>query len=224
MFLAPDTIDKIKVEMNQWFSVQEVETRNVISPANHAVRGEEKWNRPPDLWLKCNVGMSWSKRNGLGGFSWVLRDRNGVVILHSRRTFSGIRTLEDAKLKSLLWTIESMGFHRFNHVIFTSDAIELVNAIYRPAAWPSFCYHVSELLLELEKIDEWRLVFENRLVNRVAFLIAQSVTLENRFQSYVAQDPPAWLHELFDCERGASWTYFICDFLARVIYFRLTGM
>ncbi|VVB03713.1 unnamed protein product [Arabis nemorensis] len=56
----------------------------------------------------------------------------------------------------------------------------------------------------LIKFDDWRMVFESRCANRAAFLIAHSVTLQNRWQSYIAQGAPSWLVEQFENERKAS--------------------
>lgn len=96
------------------------------------------------------------------------------------------------------------GSHRLSNVIFASDASDLVKAINRASAWPSFGFHVSELFLKLDILEVWRMVFKNRDANVGAFRIAQSVTLDNRLQSYVARGHPDWLSELFDCEKAAS--------------------
>lgn len=52
-----------------------------------------------------------------------------------------------------------------------------------------------------------RLVFESRGANLGAFLIAQSMTQENRPQSYVAWGPPIWLTGLFDREKSLADLY-----------------
>lgn len=68
-FVASDTILKIREEASQWFLAQTIET---ISEGNNnplTFKEDVKWKRPPAPWLKCNIGMSWSKRNSLGSFS-----------------------------------------------------------------------------------------------------------------------------------------------------------
>lgn len=64
----------------------------------------------------------------------MLRDARGIVLLHSRRCFEKMMCFEDAKLVVLIWTIESMGFHRLNSVIFASEHAELVGSVNRPMA------------------------------------------------------------------------------------------
>lgn len=44
----------------------------------------------------------------LGGAFWILRDSNGVVLMHSRRSFTPIDSCIDAKLMTFLWAIDSM--------------------------------------------------------------------------------------------------------------------
>ncbi|VVB00038.1 unnamed protein product [Arabis nemorensis] len=122
--------------------------------------------------------------------------------MHSRRSFSGIRNREDAHLKSLLWSMECMCAHRLDKVIFASDAICMVMVINDPSGWPNFWYHVSEMNRVLIMFDDWSMVFESRTANRGDFLIAQSVTLQNFWQSYIPQGYPSWLAELFFREKG----------------------
>lgn len=61
-----------------------------------------------------------------------------------------------------------------------------------------------ELQPVLNNIEEWEGVTVTRDSNRVAFLIAASVTKENRLQSYVAQGNPSWLRNLIAEETTRS--------------------
>lgn len=146
--------------------------------------------------------MAWDKKKKIGGCAWVLRDHQGVTILHSRRGFTEIASREDLNLKAILWTIESMHSHKINKVIFGSEVSELVQVMQRPKAWPSYSYHFYEMHRLMKKIKECRLIFEHPSANRGAFLIAQSATRESLTQSYVAGGHPFWLQELFDFEKN----------------------
>ncbi|CAA7039111.1 unnamed protein product [Microthlaspi erraticum] len=66
------------------------------------------WKAPPQSWVKCNIGFSWSKRNKLAGASWVLRDENGVVLLHSRRAFANLKNAEEGKFLCFCWAMEKL--------------------------------------------------------------------------------------------------------------------
>lgn len=155
------------------------------------------WSKPPTLWVKCNIGISWSKRNQFLGGAWVLRDEKGTVLLHSRRCFTNQSSLDEANLVVVLWAVECMGFHMVNMVIFASDISELVGATTKPKAWPSFSAQSGEIYVALEQISSWKFFLENKETNRGAFLIAQSVSKDKRIQSYVSVSFPFWLKEYF---------------------------
>ncbi|KAJ4887307.1 hypothetical protein Rs2_27055 [Raphanus sativus] len=88
--------------------------------------------------LKCNVGVAWSKGKSMAGSGWMVRNDRGEVMLHSRRAFSGINSLQEAKHVGLLWAIESMGSHRLENVCVEVEAPELVGVVERPGVWASF--------------------------------------------------------------------------------------
>ncbi|KAL1188171.1 hypothetical protein V5N11_009028 [Cardamine amara subsp. amara] len=90
--------------------------------------------------------------------------------------------------------------HHLNQVIFALDVVDLVGAVNRPKAWPSFAYHRGELLASLSSFQDWKVVLDLKLANRGASLIAQSAVDYTHLQSYVASGSPVWLEELFESE------------------------
>uniref|UniRef100_A0A1J3E4V1 Putative mitochondrial protein n=1 Tax=Noccaea caerulescens TaxID=107243 RepID=A0A1J3E4V1_NOCCA len=98
-------VGKIKNDVEEWILAQAVldeeSARLAQSPRVERLVGEERlgflWEAPPEFWVKCNIGISWSKRNKLAGVSWVLRDDKGVVLLHSRRAFANLANVEEGK-------------------------------------------------------------------------------------------------------------------------------
>lgn len=85
----------------------------------------------------------------LGGGSWTLRNSKGNVLLHSRRAFLNLANKEKTKLHSLLWAIDCMKHHHVERVVFASHDRELVEAILRLKAWPSFKFQASQMLQSL---------------------------------------------------------------------------
>ena len=83
-------------------------------------------------------------------------------------------------------------------MIFAVDDDMIVGAVTRPKAWPSFKAMRADILFGLRKIEWWRFSKEMNSGNRGAFLIAQSVTRDLRFQSYVAAGYPFWLQGIFE--------------------------
>ena len=137
--------------------------------------------------------MKWSNVKKELGAVWILRNSEGTVLLHSRRSFLGVWTKDEAFYLSLAWAIESMISLRCQRVYFAIEGGMLVNAINRLKAWPSFKNKVSELRHLLGELQEWSVMKEIGEVNRDVRLIASSVVNGDRFQSYVARGNPSWL-------------------------------
>ncbi|XP_010474056.1 PREDICTED: uncharacterized protein LOC104753510 [Camelina sativa] len=138
------------------------------------------------------------------GSAWVLSDERGEVLIHSRRAFKGINLKNKTSFVGLIWAMESMLQHRVNKVIFAFEDNTVIAYMQRPQVWPSFKWEIEELGKLLEGFLEWNLVLEESSANREATLIAQSVTRDNRINSYVAESSPSWLRELFENERVPS--------------------
>lgn len=94
--------------------------------------GLEKWKKPPVSFLKCNVGSSWDGSSFTGGGVWLLRDEKGSVLYHSRRSFSGISSLRQAKLVAIQWAAEAMRDLKLKNVILESSDLEVKNAMEHP--------------------------------------------------------------------------------------------
>lgn len=211
-FTALETIEKVRKDVEDWCAAQVVEGER-MTPSLGGVSGNVSnpvlnqrmvWKPPPKDWVKCNVGFSWSKETWCLGTAWVLRDEKGEVLLHSRRAFSNIKSKFEAQVISIVWSVESMVSHKVSKVMFAVEDALLVGIINRPHAWPSFRFQSSEILGVLCLLMDWSLVFEGSSANRGANLIAQSVTNDCRFHSYVATSFPLWLEDVFRNERVLS--------------------
>lgn len=201
-------IVKIQQEAEIWFLAQTLD-QNEDRQKEVEVEVEEgrigqKWRKPPDGWLKCNVGWFLVKKTRFLGCAWVVRDSNGVAIWHSRRSFVEIQNLNEAKMQTLSWALESMVAHRVEKLIMGIEDPMLCGSLERPNAWPSFKVESSILLNILTKIPNWKCCLEVKDTNKGAFLIAKSATTLPFVQSYEAAGRPGWLATLFDSERVRS--------------------
>lgn len=131
------------------------------------------------------------------GGGWVGRNKRGVVQCHSRRAFSNFHSLDEAKLVVIPWALESMGSQRMSNIIVAGDFSELVGAVERPQAWPSFLHKVGEIKLGMARIEGCRLIYVDNEANKGATFISQSVTRQGLIRSYVQNGHPPWLFELF---------------------------
>lgn len=199
VFEVEATVEKIKEDVRQWFEVH-LPTIDNVETCCRRKHVMKKWKSPIDGYLKCNIGVAWSKHSKLAGTSWIVRDCRGVVKLHSRRAFRGVNSLLEAKHLGVVWTVESMVSHKINKVLFEVEAPELVGVITKPRDWPAYRGFGSEILKVLQRIGEWELQYVSREANKSAFLIARSVTMELRIHSYVAQGGPEWLRGFLDEE------------------------
>ncbi|XP_020890704.1 uncharacterized protein LOC110230857 [Arabidopsis lyrata subsp. lyrata] len=195
-----DMLAKIKDDSDHWFLAQQVQKEDEQNTSKANAGLHKVWKPPDNPWLKCNIASSWDKHNKVGGAAWVLRNSLGVVLLHSRCSFSEIETKQDAELSCWLWAIESMHSLKIRNLLLSAEEKYLMDAVLRPAAWPSYYAQSESLLFALSHIPRWQIMFEERCANKGAFHIAQSVTREDRRQSYVATSYPFWLHDLFSEE------------------------
>ncbi|KAH0941195.1 hypothetical protein HID58_000832, partial [Brassica napus] len=79
----------------------------------------KKWQPPRSTWMNCNIDFSWSTSLQLGGGAWVLRNSQGVVMLHGRRAFSSCSSQQEAAFVVMQWAVASMSHHRMQKVIFS---------------------------------------------------------------------------------------------------------
>ncbi|KAG2324302.1 hypothetical protein Bca52824_007030 [Brassica carinata] len=179
-----ETQRKARLEADEWFLAQEVEDELGAKETKQATVVERRWSPPEHDWLMCNIGIDWVKKTKL-------------VLLHSRRAFSNIGSLEEARWTVVLWAMESMTSLRLEKVVFAGEFKEIFMAVQKPHRYPALSFQVGEINRMLAGMMEFRLRYVGRAENRGASIIAQSVTREGRIHSYVAQGPPRWLFELF---------------------------
>lgn len=90
----------------------------------------------PPGWVLCEFDMDWNKGSQEMGAAWILNDENGRVLMHSRRAFSNLKSLGEAKMTVWMWVLESMKSLRMLKVIFLSTFADVVEAMEKPGLWP----------------------------------------------------------------------------------------
>ncbi|CAA7062148.1 unnamed protein product [Microthlaspi erraticum] len=122
---------KITKEMEMWFLAQKVEEECDAELAENHTKIVKRWRPPPKPWLKCNVGSVWSEEKQMDGFAWVLRDEEGTVLLHSRRSWMAIKSKSECSFRCLTWAAESLISHGVKRVVFAAGDSDLVGALSR---------------------------------------------------------------------------------------------
>lgn len=204
IFCPLETLKRIREDVNTWFLTQSIEAEVDLCQVSPAASRYTNWIPHSPLWTKCNLAYSWDKHTKLVGVSWLLRNHLGKLLLHSRHAFADVDSLADAKLLCFLWAINSMSSLKIPRVIFGSEASELIGAVLRPKAWPSFAFQVSEINLALMNIQSWKLHAESAKTNQSARLIAQSASFGRRIHSYVASGFPFWIKKTLDNDMVSS--------------------
>ncbi|KAL0742854.1 hypothetical protein Bca4012_084367 [Brassica carinata] len=92
---------KAREEADNWFLAQEVDKEINAATILEVKKSKRRWSPPPQGWLMCNVAFEWRKEMSLLGVAWVVRNHRGVVMFHSRRAFSDIVGLEEARETTL---------------------------------------------------------------------------------------------------------------------------
>lgn len=192
-----EIIHKARHEAGEWSLAQLVEEEMSNEKEIMATKEKRKWEPPKQGWLICNVAFELDKGSKTLGVAWVVRDFRGVVMTHSRRAFSNIGSLEEARYSTLLWVAESMSSLHYSKITFVGDFKEIFLALQKPHRWPALDYHVRELKRILNGVEEYQLRYVSKEENRGAALIAQSMIRQRRLRSYVATGHPSWLFELF---------------------------
>ena len=67
----------------------------------------------------------------------MVRNEKGKILMHSGRVFINVKSLDEAKYKAQLWSLESLSFHHLNRVIIALDDDTLTKVILRPKVWPN---------------------------------------------------------------------------------------
>lgn len=94
-FSADETVAKAQDDARPWFEAQKglKEERSLSSRQR-----EEPWRAPATGFMKCNISVSWSRKNQMSGASWIVRNCRGEVVVHSRRGLAGLDHLQRQKL------------------------------------------------------------------------------------------------------------------------------
>ena len=102
------------------------------------------------------------------------------------------------------WAVECMHNTHHVNVIFEASSEQLHNVLSEPFHHLEFPGVVQSINQLLNGINGWSLNHALQERNEAAATIAVSVTRDRRYQSYMAQHEPAWLHHLLALEASSN--------------------
>ena len=94
---------------------------------------------------------------------------------------------------ALHWAAEAMRDFKLKKVVFEFSALEVKKAMDHPLLCFGNFQPVSHALSAISSIRDAKISYVPSSCNLIANLIAVSVTRDQRYQSYVARNGPAWL-------------------------------
>lgn len=193
----PTTIhSKAKEDAEIWLKLDDIEEYPMNGPLPAPINAIG-WKKPDQSSLKCNIGCSWVSEDQNCGSAWLVRDHTGLVLFHSRRSFSRVSSPLEAELLSFRWAIESLKNLRLRRIIFESPLLQARESLLSPHLFPHLQALTAEIFNLLQSFDSWSLEHISASGNHIADAIATSVTQGHRYQSYLAKGGPHWLrHEI----------------------------
>lgn len=195
---ASTILDKSMEDASEWYSLNVRQTDNQLTETRHdqVLASPLGWQKPPPDMFKCNIGAAWCERRLEGGVAWIIRDQSGKTLFHSRRSYVAMSSVLETELWSIIWAIESSTHLRFDRMIFENESSQTREALLYPHKFPMYRELIDRIFELLHSFGCWSLVQSSYYKNQVAIAIAQSVTRDDRRQSYIARDSPRWLRDL----------------------------
>ncbi|KAG5399911.1 hypothetical protein IGI04_014518 [Brassica rapa subsp. trilocularis] len=201
--VAGDIVFKAREETSIWLNLhgylQKCSNVLPIAPSS-----ERKWSSPPLSILKCNIGVSWSSASMYCGAGWIIRNSVGKVLLHSRRSFSGVRSPIQAGLLAITWATTSVKEHKLRNVQFEFSSSEAADALNNPLDFPLVYAECYKALGSVYSLPKSSIALVHGTCNKAASAIADSVISGQRFHSYVSSGGPRWLAMMLDEEATSS--------------------
>ena len=107
VFETQELVKKAFSDMEEWSQAQCLLDSRVFNRNKVEISRTDRVP-PKKGWLKCDVGVAWNSRSMINGVSWILRDKKGEVLLHSRRSFVNVKSRVQANANGWLWAIDSL--------------------------------------------------------------------------------------------------------------------
>ncbi|KAF8087114.1 hypothetical protein N665_0599s0009, partial [Sinapis alba] len=184
----PSILMKAEEESKSWYDANFPNSQSLQSTTeNHNINLPLK--EPPLGSLKCNIGASWSAHDNRSGASWIVRD---------------MRNREMSELWANLWAVDSICSMRMDNIIFESSFVMARIKILNPCHAGEISELVHQILTTVNILQAWSLVYALPSRNIVATKIAESVTIDHIYQSYIANNSPWWLTPLISAVAVAS--------------------
>ncbi|KAF3611192.1 hypothetical protein DY000_02048876 [Brassica cretica] len=103
--------------------------------------------------------------------------------------------------------MEALHDIHIKRVIFEVSSDPLMEAVFSPPNPLPLSYGISRILRSLHHFDHCQVISRSREANFIAVQVAESVTRDQRSQSYMAAGGPSWLSSSITAEARNAGPY-----------------
>ncbi|KAL1205026.1 putative protein phosphatase 2C-like protein 45 [Cardamine amara subsp. amara] len=160
------------------------------------------WSRPLMNTVKCNMFSSWRSSSDMCGGRWIVNAED--VKFHARDAFTPLSCKLTAEFRCIIWVLRCLRDLHVGACEIWSESVAAVSAIHDSSKWPRFQVYLNQIHHLLTEVHGFCFVVSQPQVNSVARDIAQSITRDGRFRSYLSIGGPAWLQSWIREERQGS--------------------
>ncbi|XP_075494869.1 uncharacterized protein LOC142532458 [Primulina tabacum] len=136
---------------------------------------DDRWTKPPDPSMKCNVDAALFNEQRATGFGTVVRDSTGKFMVSKICVTSGLFDVKEAEALALLDAIQWTSSLELQDVIFEMDSETVVKAIRtRNVDYTEFGSIISGCCQILEAHPSFKIQHARRQANMVAHKLARA--------------------------------------------------
>ena len=183
------TIGRTAVDAwQQWQEVHKQPSPLVVQHGHNRVQGNNSvWEKPSEMWLKCNVDAAFHDRNHITSFGCCVRDSRRQFIRAQMKWQQANMTVLEGEAVTVFEALHFANANIWNRVISESNSSTLVQALSSSGHGDSEFYAiVSSIIYQLSLHSNLEVKFVRRQANMVAHTLARAAC------SWVS-------HRIFDC-------------------------
>ncbi|KAG7564244.1 Ribonuclease H domain [Arabidopsis suecica] len=173
-------------EMEEWTILNHNTTQETVKEASRRGRQVLRWLKPPLGCLKCNIHASWVSDTTHCGGAWIFRNHIGNVFFHARVAFLPMMNRISAKLHCILWCLRILHDLHIHTCEIWSDCTAAMTTLEKPLEWLKYRSQLDKIFQVILVMGKVRFNLSSPKANTLARDIANSVTKEGRFTSYLA--------------------------------------
>ncbi|XP_073024188.1 uncharacterized protein [Primulina eburnea] len=182
-----------------WTQAQKTSTKDQASSSRRDT--DDRWTKPPDPYVKCNVNAAMFKEHRAVGFGAVVRDSTWEFMVSKTSVKQGMFEVKEAEALALLDAIAWTTSLELHDIIYETDSKTVVNAITsKNVDHKEFGSIISSCRTLLDGHPSFKIQHARRQANMVAHTLArEAISYDNPF---IMIHPPDILCNFIshDCE------------------------